>query len=169
MYIISINLFFEWSDSFLKTFECHHVSFLSLGRFVQNLVFYGISQSTGSWGFDPYCKLILRRHFVFFLMYLFWSLVSFTISALVEILSCIAIHPILNRVGRKVPYFIAAVCFAVVALGTIFLQNLLTKDAESRSKFLFNRYRWERDLFFRTKMDQIYYEYSFKVFCLGKL
>lgn len=27
-----------------------------LFRFVQNLVYYGVSQSTGSWGFDPYCK-----------------------------------------------------------------------------------------------------------------
>lgn len=53
-----------------------------------------------------------------------FQLVSFTISAIVEILSCIAIHPILNRVGRKLPYFVAAIGFALVALGTILFQSL---------------------------------------------
>jgi len=53
-----------------------------------------------------------------------FQLVSFTISAIVEILSCIAIHPILNRVGRKLPYFLAAIGFALVALGTILFQSL---------------------------------------------
>ncbi|CAF0924379.1 unnamed protein product [Rotaria sp. Silwood1] len=69
MCIISINLFFQW--------------------FVQNLVFYGISQ------------------------------ISFTISACVEILSYIVLHLLLNRIGRKRPYFIAVFCFAIIALLTI--------------------------------------------------
>ncbi|CAF4680516.1 unnamed protein product [Rotaria sp. Silwood1] len=97
MFIISINLFFQW--------------------FVQNLVFYGISQSTGSWGFNPY--------------------LSFTISALVEILSCMAIHPLLNRVGRKLPYFIAALCFAIIALLIIPIQNSILKNSQQQRVLTF--------------------------------
>ncbi|CAF4570874.1 unnamed protein product, partial [Rotaria sp. Silwood2] len=85
--------------------------------FVQNLVFYGISQSTGSWGFNPY--------------------LSFTISALVEILSCIAIHPLLNRVGRKLPYFIAALCFAIIALVIIPIQNSALKNNQRQTLLTF--------------------------------
>ncbi|CAF3777726.1 unnamed protein product [Rotaria socialis] len=92
MFIISMNLFFQW--------------------FVQNLVFYGVSQNTGSWGFNPY--------------------LSFTMSALVEILSCIVLHPLLNRVGRKLPYFIAAICFAVITLIIIPIQNIIIKNSEKQ-------------------------------------
>ncbi|UJR32678.1 hypothetical protein I4U23_020138 [Adineta vaga] len=97
MCIISINLFFQW--------------------FVQNLVFYGISQSTGSWGFDPY--------------------LSFTISACVEILSYIVLHLVLNRIGRKRPYFVAVLCFAIIALLTIPVQNFMFKNSQKQKIIIF--------------------------------
>ncbi|CAF4660479.1 unnamed protein product, partial [Rotaria sp. Silwood2] len=97
MCIISINLFFQW--------------------FVQNLVFYGISQSTGSWGFNPY--------------------LSFTISACVEILSYIVLHLVLNRIGRKRPYFIAVFCFAIIALLTIPAQNIMLKNSQRQKVLIF--------------------------------
>ncbi|CAF1507703.1 unnamed protein product [Adineta ricciae] len=97
MCIISINLFFQW--------------------FVQNLVFYGISQSTGSWGFDPY--------------------LSFAISAFVEILSYIVLHLVLNRIGRKLPYFVAVLCFAIIALMTIPIQNLMLKNSQKQKILIF--------------------------------
>ncbi|CAF1263887.1 unnamed protein product, partial [Adineta ricciae] len=83
MLIISLNLFFQW--------------------FVQNLAYYGVSQSTGSWGFDPY--------------------LSFTISACVELLAYIAIYLILNRIGRKMPYLTAVFCFVIVSFLTILIHN----------------------------------------------
>ncbi|CAF0776174.1 unnamed protein product [Adineta steineri] len=97
MCIISINLFFQW--------------------FVQNLVFYGVSQSTGSWGFDPY--------------------LSFAISACVEIVSYIVLHLILNRIGRKRPYFVAVFGFAIVALLSIPVQNLMVKNSPSQKVVIF--------------------------------
>ncbi|CAF3944130.1 unnamed protein product, partial [Adineta steineri] len=83
MFIITMNLFFQW--------------------FVQNLSYYGVSQSTGSWGFDPY--------------------LSFTISACVEILAYVGIHLTLNRIGRKIPYFTAVFCFFIIAIFTILVQS----------------------------------------------
>ncbi|CAF4243737.1 unnamed protein product, partial [Adineta steineri] len=97
MCIISINLFFQW--------------------FVQNLVFYGISQSTGNWGFDPY--------------------LSFAISAFVEILSYIVLHLVLNRIGRKRPYFIAVLCFSIIALLTIPVQNYILKNNPKQKILIF--------------------------------
>ncbi|CAF1090665.1 unnamed protein product [Adineta steineri] len=97
MCIISINLFFQW--------------------FVQNLVFYGISQSTGNWGFDPY--------------------LSFAISAFVEILSYIVLHLVLNRIGRKRPYFIAVLCFSIIALLTIPVQNYILKNNPEQKILIF--------------------------------
>ncbi len=51
---------------------------------------------------------------------------------MVEILSCIAIHPVLNRVGRKPPYFIAAFCFALVALAAVVTQYATVKNSLSK-------------------------------------
>ncbi|CAF4552456.1 unnamed protein product [Rotaria socialis] len=90
MLIISMNLFFQW--------------------FAQNLVFYGVSQSTGSWDLDPY--------------------LSFTISAFVELLAYILVHLILDRVGRKKPYFIFAILFAIIAFLIIPTQKFTTKNSQ---------------------------------------
>jgi hypothetical protein len=42
------------------------------------------------------------------------------------------LQPMLNRVGRKLPYFIAALCFSVVALSTIPIQRLMLKNSSSK-------------------------------------
>ncbi|CAF2089270.1 unnamed protein product [Rotaria magnacalcarata] len=90
MLIISINLFFQW--------------------FVQNLVFYGVSQSTGLWDLDPY--------------------LAFTIGAFVELLAYIFVHLILDHVGRKKPYFIFAILFAIIAFLIIPTQKFTTKSSK---------------------------------------
>ena len=100
-------------------------------RFVQNLVFYGVSQSTDTWGFDPYRKWLMSILFIG--IHSNWCSVSFTISAVVEILSCLAIHPVLNRVGRKPPYFIAALGFSLIALTAILTPYLTLKNSQSKS------------------------------------
>ena len=41
--------------------------------------------------------------------------------------SYIVLHLVLNRIGRKRPYFIAVLCFAMIALLTIPVQNLMEK------------------------------------------
>jgi hypothetical protein len=117
MCIISINLFFQW--------------------FVQNLVFYGISQSTGSWGFDPYCKYLKLVFLYFFSNITIQYLVSFTISACVEILSYIVLHLVLDRIGRKRPYFVAVFCFAMIALLRIPIQNLMLENSQSKLNFYY--------------------------------
>ncbi|CAF1208581.1 unnamed protein product [Adineta ricciae] len=89
MLIISVNLFFQW--------------------LVQNLVFYGVSQNTGSWKLNPY--------------------LSFTVSALVELAAYIVVHLILDRIGRKKPYCMFAVLFGIVALLAIPVQKYMTKDS----------------------------------------
>lgn len=103
-------------------------------RFVQNLVFYGVSQSTGSWGFDPYRMLMKQLLITMKINWFYWkTLVSFTISACVEILSYVVLHLTLNRVGRKWPYFVAVLLFATIALLTIPVQSFMTKN--SRGSF----------------------------------
>jgi len=59
-------------------------------------------------------------------------LVSFAISACVEIVSYIVLHLVLNRIGRKRPYFVAVLCFAIVALLTIPVQNFMVKNSQSK-------------------------------------
>ncbi|UJR10527.1 hypothetical protein I4U23_014730 [Adineta vaga] len=92
MFIISINLFFQW--------------------LVQNLVFYGVSQNTGSWKLNPY--------------------LSFTVSALVELTAYVIVHLILDRVGRKKPYCLFAILFGIVALLAIPVQKFMTKDSSAQ-------------------------------------
>ncbi|CAF0825280.1 unnamed protein product [Adineta ricciae] len=91
MAMISINLFFQW--------------------LVQNLVFYGVSQNTGSWDFDPYT--------------------SFGISAFVELLGYIVVHSMLDRVGRKVPYCTFVIMFSFVSFLILPVQYLMEKDGQS--------------------------------------
>ncbi|CAF1379636.1 unnamed protein product [Adineta ricciae] len=85
--IITVNLFFQW--------------------LAQNLVYYGVSQSTGSWQFDPY--------------------LSFALSALVELFAYIFIHIILDRLGRKLPYCAFAIAFGLLALLVLPVQSVLAE------------------------------------------
>ncbi|CAF3704534.1 unnamed protein product [Rotaria sp. Silwood1] len=92
MTVISINLFFQW--------------------LVQNLIFYGVSQSTGSWQLNPY--------------------LSFGVSAFVELLSYIFVHSILDRIGRKIPYFGFLILFCIVSLLILPIEYLMEKDSKDQ-------------------------------------
>lgn len=54
---------------------------------------------------------------------------SFTISGFVELLACILVHCILNRVGRKIPYCVFSVLFCLVAFSILLVQNFMEKDS----------------------------------------
>ncbi|CAF0928905.1 unnamed protein product [Rotaria sordida] len=92
MTFISINLFFQW--------------------LVQNLIFYGISQSTGSWQLNPY--------------------LSFGVSAFVELLSYIFVHLILDRIGRKIPYVCFLILFCIVSILILPIEYLMEKDGKGQ-------------------------------------
>jgi len=85
---------------------------LDLFRFVQNLVFYGVSQNTGAWLANPY--------------------ISFGASAVVEIAAYILLHLVLDRWGRKKPYCIFVLVFALVAFLVLPVQMLLEKGSTSK-------------------------------------
>ncbi|CAF0964964.1 unnamed protein product [Rotaria magnacalcarata] len=97
MFLISMNLFFQW--------------------LVQNLVFYGVSQNTGSWGFDPY--------------------LSFMLSATVELLAYILVHCILDRVGRKLPYCLFAILFGLVALAVLPIQKFMNDNSFAKTMLMY--------------------------------
>ncbi|CAF1513732.1 unnamed protein product, partial [Didymodactylos carnosus] len=84
-------------------------------RLVQNLVFYGVSQNTGSWGTNPY--------------------LSFALSAFVEVLAYVVLNLVLHRIGRKIPYCIAVTLFAIIALCIIPMNKLMTKDSQTAGSY----------------------------------
>lgn len=96
--IISINLFFQW--------------------LVQNLVYYGVSQNTGSWDFDPY--------------------LSFALSTFVELLAYVLMYGILNRLGRKKPYCFFAIAFGLSALLVIPIQSFLSNSKSLQRILMFS-------------------------------
>jgi hypothetical protein len=53
---------------------------------INNLVFYGVGLKSSNLGVNPY--------------------ISFTLSAVVEFMAYVLTHLILDRLGRKVPYFV---------------------------------------------------------------
>ncbi|CAF1249451.1 unnamed protein product [Rotaria sordida] len=97
---ITLNLFFQW--------------------FAQNIVYYGVSQSTGSWQVDPY--------------------LSFCISAAVELPAFMFIQLILDRVGRKIPYCSFAASFGIIAMLVLPVQTYMGayKDAQRIIVFIIN-------------------------------
>ncbi|UJR34158.1 hypothetical protein I4U23_021566 [Adineta vaga] len=97
MTIIALNMSYQW--------------------FVQNLVFYGISQNTGAWLKNPY--------------------VSFGISALVEIAAYFVVHLVLDRWGRKLPYCLFVITLAFVTLLVIPIQTFLPKDSQNQYILMF--------------------------------
>ncbi|CAF0726177.1 unnamed protein product [Adineta steineri] len=97
MAIIALNMSYQW--------------------FVQNLVFYGISQNTGAWLQNPY--------------------ISFGASAVVEIVAYIVVHLVLDRWGRKLPYCLFVITLAFVALLVVPIQMLLPKDSRSQYVLMF--------------------------------
>lgn len=110
MLVISLNLFFQWYDNFQAIFLI--ISFFAFLRLVQNLVFYGVSQNTGTWNLNPY--------------------LSFTVSALVELMGYILVQLILDRIGRKLPYCLFATLFGLVAILVLPVQKFMVKDSSSK-------------------------------------
>ncbi|CAF3967120.1 unnamed protein product, partial [Rotaria magnacalcarata] len=79
--------------------------------------FYGVSQNTGSWGFDPY--------------------LSFMLSATVELLAYILVHCILDRVGRKLPYCLFAILFGLVALAVLPIQKFMNDNSFAKTMLMY--------------------------------
>ncbi|CAF2530630.1 unnamed protein product [Rotaria sp. Silwood2] len=97
MGIIAVNMSYQW--------------------FVQNLVFYGISQNTGSWLPNPY--------------------IAFGASAVVEILAYCVVHLVLDRWGRKITYCLFVVALSCTALLVIPIQIVFPKDSKINSALKF--------------------------------
>ncbi|CAF4584025.1 unnamed protein product [Rotaria sp. Silwood1] len=97
MIIIGINMSFQW--------------------FVQNLVFYGVSQNTGAWLTNPY--------------------IAFFAGALVEIAAYFVVHLVLNRWGRKLPYSTFVFLFGLFAFFVVPIQMLMPKDSREQNILMF--------------------------------
>lgn len=105
--------------------------FVFVFRLVQNLVFYGVSQSTG-W------KLTFEKGQIMLLIFSLidtWKLrphASFAVSAVVELIAYIFVHMILDRVGRKIPYCTFAILFGITAIMILPVQTFFEKDSSSK-------------------------------------
>ncbi|CAF0816976.1 unnamed protein product [Adineta ricciae] len=97
MIIIGINMSFQW--------------------FVQNLVFYGVSQNTGRWLSNPY--------------------VAFAAGALVEIVAYFIIHLVLDRWGRKLTFCGFVFFFGIVAYLVVPIQMFMVKDGQAQVVVMF--------------------------------
>ncbi|CAF3885922.1 unnamed protein product [Adineta steineri] len=97
MLIIAMNMSFQW--------------------FVQNLVFYGISQNTGTWLQNPY--------------------ISFAAGAFVEIIAYGIVHLVLYRWGRKITYCSFVMGFATSALLVVPIQMLMIKGSRGQYVLMF--------------------------------
>ncbi|CAF1560189.1 unnamed protein product, partial [Rotaria sordida] len=97
MGIIAVNMSYQW--------------------FVQNLVFYGISQNTGAWLRNPY--------------------IAFGASALVELLAYFVVHLVLDRWGRKLTYCLFVLALACTALLVVPIQMVFPKDSENQYILMF--------------------------------
>ncbi|CAF3255495.1 unnamed protein product [Rotaria socialis] len=97
MIIIAINMSFQW--------------------FVQNLVFYGVSQNTGEWLPNPY--------------------ISFFAGALIEIAAYCVVHLVLDRFGRKLTYCGFVLFFGIVAFLVLPIQMFITTDSRVQRTLMF--------------------------------
>ncbi|CAF3695720.1 unnamed protein product [Rotaria sp. Silwood1] len=64
-----------------------------------------------------------------------WQLnpyLSFGVSAFVELLSYIFVHSILDRIGRKIPYFGFLILFCIVSLLILPIEYLMEKDSKDQ-------------------------------------
>lgn len=129
MLVISCNLFFQWY-LLIWIIYCinknNDFNFVKWFRLVQNLVFYGVSQSTGkSQQFENHEKIFIILNFKGS-----WKLdpyLSFFLSACVEFMAYVLVHLILDRIGRKLPYCLFAVLFGIVALLILPVQQFTEK------------------------------------------
>ncbi|CAF1291039.1 unnamed protein product [Rotaria sp. Silwood1] len=90
---------------------------MSLQWFVQNLVFYGVSQNTGAWLANPY--------------------IAFFAGALVELAAYVVVHLVLNRWGRKIPYCTFVFLFGLFAFFVVPIQMLMPKDSPVKYILMF--------------------------------
>ncbi|CAF1138814.1 unnamed protein product [Rotaria sordida] len=97
MIIIAINMSFQW--------------------FVQNLVFYGVSQNTGAWLTDPY--------------------IAFLAGALVEIVAYFIVHLVLNRWGRKLAYCTFVLLFGFFSFFVVPIQMFTLKNSQEQYILMF--------------------------------
>ncbi|CAF1061135.1 unnamed protein product [Adineta ricciae] len=122
MFIITLNISFQW--------------------FVQNLVFYGVSQNTGTWLSNPY--------------------ISFGAGAIVEILAYFSVHLLLRLWGRKTIYCAFATGFAVFAILVVPVQVLMIKGSPGQNGLMFAIHVILK--FFATGSYAIIYIYANELF-----
>ena len=107
MFIISVILFLNWYVLASK-FDCvsflnhDHIYPINTIRIINNFIFYGLGLKSSDLGVNPY--------------------MSFAISAFVEIIAYIISHALLDKLGRKLPYFVSLftaglACMSVVLTG----------------------------------------------------
>ena len=124
-----VFFFFNQYESFV--FE----KIIYLLRLVQNLVFYGISQNTGTIFklFNLILSCLLKKKGS-------WKLnpyLSFGVSATVELFGYFLVHLILDRIGRKLPYCSFAIIFGIVAILVLPVQKFMIKGSKGLLIFLY--------------------------------
>ncbi|CAF3367192.1 unnamed protein product [Rotaria socialis] len=122
MCIISINMSIQW--------------------FVQNLVYYGVSQSTGAWLVNPY--------------------ISFGAGAVIEIFAYFIAHCVLKRWSRKKAYSSFVIGFATFAFLVVPIQMLMIKGSSSQHALMFIAHITMK--FFATGSYAIIYIYANELF-----
>ncbi|CAF3355785.1 unnamed protein product [Rotaria socialis] len=97
MGIIAVNMSYQW--------------------FVQNLVFYGTSQSTDKWSNNPY--------------------IGFGTSAFVELFAYFAVHLLLDRWGRKLTYCLFVFALICTTILVVPIQMIVPKDSKYQIYLMF--------------------------------
>ncbi|CAF2083479.1 unnamed protein product [Rotaria magnacalcarata] len=122
MCIISINMSIQW--------------------FVQNLVYYGVSQSTGAWLVNPY--------------------ISFGAGAVIEIFAYFIAHCVLRRWSRKTTYSSFVIGFVIFAFLVVPIQMLTIKGSSGQHALMFIVHVTMK--FFATGSYAIIYIYANELF-----
>jgi MFS transporter, OCT family, solute carrier family 22 (organic cation transporter), member 4/5 len=107
-----INDISKKTENILSIFKSSRIFLLSIILFfnwaINNFMFYGLSLKSNDLGVSPY--------------------LSFTISACVEILVYAVVHLILDRTGRKLPYFVFLFLTGISCLSIVFTGKHETKQ-----------------------------------------
>ena len=132
-------------------------------RFVQNLVFYGVSQNTGTEKpIFAWLKYTMRNASLG--TWLVNPYVSFAASALVEIMAYLVVHLTLDRRGRKLTYSAFVMGFVIVAFLVVPIQMLMIKNSRGTSE----RTDWlVALLLFRTIHSDVHRPCGTEVFRFG--
>jgi hypothetical protein len=96
-------------------------------RFVQNLVFYGVSQNTGKRiDEENFKNRIIRLG-----AWLSNPYIAFAAGALVEIVAYCVVHLVLDRWGRKLTFCIFVILFGIVSFLVVPVQMFMIKNSRS--------------------------------------